>query len=98
MKFLAMDRGINLDRELIEAHLKEDVQRVWELYAEGTIREFYQRGDNPFAVLILECSSIDEAREKLSTIPFVRLGITTFDTIIPVGPFTGLNVLFSSGV
>ena len=96
MKFLAMDRGVNLDQALIEKHLKEDVQRVWELYVEGTIREFYQRGDNPFAVLILECSNLEEATAKLSTIPFAKLGITTFDTIIPLKPFDGLSSLFES--
>ena len=50
MKFLAMNSGVNLEPKIIEAHLKEDIQRLWELYAEGTIGEFYQRGDNPFAL------------------------------------------------
>lgn len=90
-----MDRGVNVDRELIDKHLKEDLRRVWELYVEGTIREFYQRGDNPFAVLILECKDLEEAKAKLATIPFVQLGITTFDTIIPLQPFSGFNVLFA---
>lgn len=95
VKFLAMDHGVDVDQKKVEMYLKEDVTRVWELYVEGTIREFYQRGDNPFAVLILECASLDEAKGKLSTIPFVQHGLTAFD-VIPIEPFVGLNVLFKT--
>ena len=95
MQFLAMDHGVNVDQKLIAANLAKDVQRVWELYSEGTIRAMYQRGDNPFAVLILECNTLESATAKVGSIPFVKLGITAFD-IIPIQPFTGLSAWFKS--
>ena len=95
MMILALDSGLDTDPAKIDALLTEDVARVWELHAEGTLRAIYQRGDNPFAVLILECADLDEARAKLGTIPFVKAGITTFDTVIPLQPFTGFRALFS---
>lgn len=95
MRFLAMDNGVNVDEEKIKAHIKEDVSRVWELYSEGFIREIYQRGDNPFTVLILEADSIEDAKAKLATIPFAKMGITEFKTVIPLQPFTGFDVLFA---
>lgn len=95
MKFLAMDSGVNVDEEKIKAHLKEDVARVWELYSEGFIREIYQRGDNPFTVLILEADSLEDAKAKLASIPFAQMGITEFKTVIPLQPFTGFDNLFA---
>ena len=95
MKFLAMDSGVNVDEEKIKAHLAEDTAKVWELYSEGFIREIYQRGDNPFTVLILEADSLEEAKSKLATIPFVKMGITEFKTVIPLQPFTGFEALFA---
>lgn len=95
MKFLAMDSGVNVDKEKINAHLEEDVARVWELYGEGFIREIYQRGDNPFTVLILEADSLEVAKTKLATIPFAKMGITEFKTVIPLQPFTGFEALFA---
>ena len=95
MKFLAMDSGLDLNEEKIKANVAEDVARVWELYSEGFIREIYQRGDNPFTVLMLEADSLEEATRKLSTIPFAKIGITEFKTVIPLQPFTGFEALFA---
>ncbi|GCE28927.1 hypothetical protein KDA_44110 [Dictyobacter alpinus] len=94
MKFLAMDHGLEgaKDTAKVNSLLKKDVTRVWELYKEGTIREMYQRSDNPFAVLILECSNLEEARQKLGTIPFSQAGITAWE-IIPIQPFAGLEAI-----
>ena len=95
MKFLAMDSGLDMNEEKINANVAEDVARVWELYSEGFIREIYQRGDNPFTVLILEADSLEEATRKLATIPFAKMGITEFKTVIPLQPFTGFEALFA---
>ena len=96
MIILAMDSGLDTDPKKIEELLKQDLRRVWELIAEGTIRTIYQRGDNPFAVMILECADLEEAKAKLGTIPFAKAGITQFSTVIPLKPFTGLEALFSA--
>ena len=95
MKFLAMDSGVNVDEEKIKAHLAEDTARVWELYSDRFIREIHQRGDNPFTVLMLEAYSLEEAKSKLATIPFAKMGITEFKTVIPLQPFTGFEALFA---
>ena len=95
MMFLAMDRGLDTQPAKIEKLLTQDVKRVWELISDGTIRCAYQRGDNPFAVLILECADLDAAKVVLDTIPFVKAGITQFDTVIPLKPFVGLEALFA---
>jgi hypothetical protein len=41
---------------------------VWALNQAGVIRESYFRVDRSEAVLVLECQTVDEAREALSTL------------------------------
>lgn len=45
--------------------------------------------------MILEADSLEDAKSKLATIPFAKLGITEFKTVIPLQPFTGFDVLFA---
>lgn len=77
-----------------QPHLKAEARRVWELYQAGPLREIYFRQDWPGAVLILECTDADEARDILATLPLVKAGLIAFE-IIPLRPYPGLARLFS---
>ena len=79
--------------EQFTPHLKSEAKRVWELYQDGTIREFYFREDRSEAVLILECADASEARQTLESLPMVKAGLITFD-IIPLVPDPGIARLF----
>ena len=80
--------------EQFQPHLKAEARRVWELYQAGTLREIYFRQDWPGAVLILECTGADDARDALATLPLVQAGLIAFE-IIPLRPYPGLARLFS---
>jgi muconolactone delta-isomerase len=97
VQFLAMNHGLAgaADTDAVNRLRVSNFARIWELYVEGTIRQLYQRGDNPWAVFLLECDSVEQAREKLSTIPFTQHGITAWD-VIPLQPFIGFAQLFAS--
>jgi hypothetical protein len=43
------------------------------------VREAFRRATGPGVVSILEASSLEEAREQMSRLPFVALGILTFE-------------------
>jgi hypothetical protein len=73
--------------------LEAEAIRVWELYKEGVIREIYFRADRTSAVLILECENLEEAKEKLSTLPLVQEDLIYFD-FIPLAPYPGFERLF----
>jgi muconolactone delta-isomerase len=94
MKILAMEIGTEgVTSGQFKPHLKSEAKRVWELYQDGTIREFYFREDRSEAVLMLECADPGEARQMLASLPLVKAGLITFD-IIPLVPYPGIARLF----
>jgi len=94
MKILAMEIEMEgVKSEQFIPYLKPEAQRVWELYQDGTIREFYFREDRSEAVLMLECADASEARQGLESLPLVKAGLITFD-IIPLVPYPGITRLF----
>jgi muconolactone delta-isomerase len=75
-------------------HLKDEARRVWELQQSGAFREIYFNADQHTAVLMLECSDMDAARQLLATLPLVQAGLITFD-VIPLVPYDGYARLFA---
>jgi hypothetical protein len=95
MKILALGRdkpGVGSDE--FQPYLKLEARRVWELYKEGILREFYFWRDSPDAVLILECKDAEQARDYLETLPLVEEGLISFE-IIPLRPYPGFERLFA---
>jgi muconolactone delta-isomerase len=94
MKILAMEIEVGgVKPEQFELHLKAEAQRVWELYQSGVIRELYFRADRSEAVLMLECTDINEAQQILQSLPLVQAGLIAFE-IIPLIPYPGFVRLF----
>ena len=94
MKILAIEKEFaGKTAEDFQPHLEAEAIRVWELYKEGVIREIYFRADRTSAVLILECDNLEEAKEKLSTLPLVQEDLIYFD-FIPLAPYPGFERLF----
>ena len=94
MKILAMEiETEGVKPEQYRPHLKAEARRVWELYQSGAIRELYFRADRSEAVLILECTDGNEARQILESLPLVQAGLITFD-VIPLIPYPGFARLF----
>lgn len=94
MKILALEKEVQgVTEEDFRPHLKKEAARVLELYQAGVLRELYFREDQPNAVLVLECGSVEEVGEVLSTLPLVKAGLIDFD-IIPLVPYPGFSRLF----
>ena len=94
MKILAMEiETEGVTSEQFTPHLKSEAKRVWELYQNGRVREFYFREDRSEAVLMLECADTSEARQILGSLPLVKAGLISFD-IIPLVPYSGIARLF----
>jgi hypothetical protein len=95
MKIIAISsRRPGVTPEQAHALQKQEAKRVWELYAGDKVREIYFRRDRPGGVLVLECESVEQARELLGTLPMVKGGLTEFE-LIPVGPYDRWSVLFA---
>lgn len=73
--------------------LEGEAKRVWELYRDGQLREIWFTMTDHRAVLLLECSSEQEAIALLSTLPLVREQCIAFE-VLPLKPYSGLERLF----
>ncbi len=94
MKILAIERELpGATPERIQAHLKAEAARVWELYQAEVIRELYFHRDHHTAVLMLEAASVEQARQLLDALPLVREQLISFD-FIPLVPYPGFSRLF----
>jgi hypothetical protein len=96
MKILGIEKGVpGTTAEQFGPHLEAEAERAWELYQAGIVRELYFRQDRTTAVLVLECASVEEARQVLGTLPLVREGLIVFD-VIPLRPYPGFARLFAT--
>lgn len=94
MKILAFEHEHpNASTERFQQYAKEEARKVWELVQAGVIRESYFRADRSEAVFVLECQSVEDARDTLSTLPFVENQLIAFE-LIPLKAYPGFARLF----
>jgi muconolactone delta-isomerase len=95
MKILAIEKEIPgvTDDKFTNEILKAEAKKAWELNQSGIIRELYFHKYEHYAVLILECVDIDEAKIILSSLPLVKERLISFN-IIPLIPYPGFERLF----
>ena len=97
MKILALEKDIQpIPDGLRESILKDEAQAVWQLQQRGVIRELYFHRDRPQAILMLECTDLEDARTILSSLPLVKGNYTAFE-LLPLAPYPGFARLFDTG-
>jgi hypothetical protein len=93
MQILAIDKiAEGVTPEILEPHLPKELAATVNLYLKEKIRTFYFRKDRVGVVFIMECESVQEAKEILSTLPMVEEKLLDFD-LIPIGPLMPLGRL-----
>ena len=70
--------------------LDVEAARVRELYAEGSVRAAYSRGDVLGAVLLLEAENEEAARRIADSLPLLQRGMLEMQ-IIPVKGYRGFS-------
>lgn len=92
MQFLVMSRRRVEDfaASEFEKLLPPEAERVRELYAEGTVRQIWQRGDVAGACLIVEAADEAAVEATVATLPMASSGLSEF-TVIPLGPYRGFG-------
>ena len=94
MKILALEHELpNATDEGFQKYTKDEARKLWGLYKAGVVREANFRVDRSEAVLVLECQTVEEAREALSTLPFVENQLITVE-LIPLKAYPGFERLF----
>ena len=95
MKILCHDRPLpGAIFEKYQPHLQDEVRHVWRAYKNGIVRETYSRQDRSGVAIILECTSVDEAKEAFADFPLMRAGLIEIDAI-PLGPFLNWEMFFA---
>jgi hypothetical protein len=96
MKILAIENEAEgVTAEDFRPYLKAEAMRAWELYQAGVFREInFTKGDDPVAVIMMECGSVEEARQALDTLPLVKAGLISFE-LMPLVPYPGFARLFA---
>jgi hypothetical protein len=98
MKILAIEKELpGATPEAFRVHARAEAARAWELYQAGVIRELYFCADRSIAVLVLECSGIEDAQAILATLPLVQQGLIAFD-LYPLVAYPGFARLFTAGL
>ena len=97
MKVLAIMRPAREGdlRAEVMAAVDHELAALWELYAEGVVREMYSPGGLG-AVLTLEVNSLQDARDRLSRLPLTERGLMALE-VIELAPFRALQTLFRGG-
>lgn len=95
MKLLAIEHELpDGTTEQFRQYAKAEARQVWNLHQNGIVRELYFRADRYEAVLMLECATVNEAQEALSTLPFVQNELIAFE-LIPLKAYSGFERLFA---
>ncbi len=95
MKLLAIEKEtapINWNEE--NDILINESYLVYHLFQEGIIRDIYFT-ETENAVIILECSSKQEATDVLSTLPLVKAGLISFE-VMELRPYNGFDRIIRS--
>jgi muconolactone delta-isomerase len=81
------------DRDRAMKLLREEAAEVWRLKKQGVIRDIWFTNPNRDAVMIMECSSVAEARSVLAELPLVKHGLIAFD-VVELVTYDGFERLF----
>lgn len=92
MKLLAIEtESKKIEDNIKSSLLKEEATVVLDLKNKELIKEIYFNEDR-CAVIILECESIESARNILGKLPLVSKGYISFK-IMELNPYTGFERL-----
>ncbi|HYF17899.1 MAG TPA: hypothetical protein VEA40_08515 [Ramlibacter sp.] len=94
MQVLALSRRLPAATPAAMAALaQEEALAAHRLISRGVLRSAHMCPERPGAVLVLECTGLEEAREHLGTLPMVRAGLIDFD-VSRMLPYTSYTALF----
>ena len=91
MKILALEKDVPgvTNQEFTNEILGVQARKAWDLFYQSNIlHELYFTADTHKAVLMLECESADQARQRLAELPLMRAGLIDFQ-IIPLVASSG---------
>lgn len=94
MQFISLSRRL-VDKFPAEAFTPElmarETARVRELYAAGTLRHIWKRGDMPGASILWEAGSKADVEAAIGSLPIFQAGLLEIVALIPLEPYPGFG-------
>ena len=87
MKFFVIATR-DIDQEVDQTLMDAEADHAALLYKNGFVREIYSRTDGKGAMLIAEAENEEEVMNQLSTLPFAKANLLTFQ-VYGVAPYRG---------
>ena len=81
-------------REQVMKFMPAEIRATVRLYLDGTIRQWYSRGDGKGVVFILGCQDADEAHAVMDGLPLSAENLMDHQ-FIPIGPLMPLGALLA---
>jgi hypothetical protein len=81
-------------REQVMKFMPAEIRATVRLYLDGTIRQWYSRGDGKGVVFILDCKYADEAHAVMDGLPLSAENLMDHQ-FIPIGPLMPLGALLT---
>jgi hypothetical protein len=92
MAILTAKQGVT--RQQIMAIMPAEIRATVKLYLEGTIRQWYSKGDGKGVIFLIDAKTVDEADAIVDTMPLSKENLVDHE-YIPVGPLVPLAALIS---
>jgi hypothetical protein len=80
--------------DVLKTIIGPEVRATVRLYLTGKMDQWYVKADQSGVVFIMDCTTVDEARELLGKLPMGPAGVMEFQ-YIAMGPISPLRVLLA---
>lgn len=93
MQFMSLSRRKteSFTEAQFAAKTQEEWQRARTLYAEGSLRQIYARGDTPGACIVWEAQDENEVRALIGSLPMSQAGMLEILAVVPLKPYPGFS-------
>jgi len=71
--------------------IARETARIRELYAAGTLRQIWKRGDLPGASILWEAATKAEVEAAIASLPIFEAGLLEIVALIPLEPYPGFG-------
>lgn len=79
-------------REQVMKIIPAEIRATVQLYLQGTIQQWFSRGDGKGVVFILDCNDTAQAHAVIDTLPLSKENLMDHE-FIPIGPLVPLGAL-----
>jgi hypothetical protein len=72
--------------------MKDEIRATVKLYLDGKIQQWYSRSDGRGVVLVLNCSTVPEAKALMDALPLSKANLANLE-FTAIGPLMPLRML-----